>query len=303
MPPQISLLCLCASHIDTEKRLQHFDLLLASVSAQRNANFKLFLGISFADNDIKKQVVELLERNNADTIHTFLFSKPQPQFVRYKAIMNALRNKGHITPEREGNTYLAFSDDDDLWSPQRMSILYAGAQRLHADPRNPNYTFTRTQFTAEVEKWEITRWDQLPTTRGRSTCWFDRPREYSDVVCKFTLFTHFFQLASAELLAHPYCDLVFKEWIGKNTIHLRIDLLLPIYFYRRNPRDIKHSNFSKLVYHAMGEHKDVFKFCMEVSTTALFSTKLSDMSYALFFLSVLFAVVEKWAVLGCQMNN
>jgi hypothetical protein len=144
--------------LNASERLRYLNYLLTSVSEQTTKDFKLFLGISFDTIDLKKQFEAQLKSFGA-TIHVFLFSKRQSQFERYKSILNVLRNKKYITtPDQESNTYLSFTDDDDLWAPQRMSVFRYGAEKLHIDSRKPKFIFTLRRFNSDIEEQNFTHW-------------------------------------------------------------------------------------------------------------------------------------------------
>jgi len=129
-----------------------------------------------------------------------------------------------------------------------MTVFRHGAERLHGDKRNHQYAFTTKHFKANVELQDFIRWNDLPTNTENV---FERslPKEYLDIVCKFSLFAEFFKLASAELLAHSICDLVLRNWISKtatlirdgNMICLRLRTELPVYYYRQTHRENKDS--------------------------------------------------------------
>jgi hypothetical protein len=277
-----TLLCLCASHITNIDRVHNLGHLLASVSAQQNKSFKLFLGISFENAEFRKHVEEQLKNNDKNTIHVFLFSKAQAQFERYNSILNALRNKRYVTPEQEPNTYLSFIDDDDLWAPQRMEVFRAGAGKLHADIRSPKYIFTTKHFNDDVENRNFVRWEQLPTD-AQNFFEVGYPREYFDIVCKFALFAQFFKVASPELLAHPFCDLALKKWIIMTTTIrdnqqqftlLRMNCSHPLYFYRKGDRDSRYSPNKQLI-SCFSETPNKVE---EAGSLLFLHTKLSDMS-------------------------
>ena len=246
MPPSpVTLLCLCASHISTADRADYLGHLLVSVSAQTCKKFKLFVGISFENEDLRKQVDTQLKSSDSSTIHVFLFSKKHTQFERYNAVLNALRNRKYITPEQEPNTYVSFTDDDDLWSPQRMMAFRQGAERLHTDKRNPTYMFTIKHFNMDIEMRDFIHWDQLPM-KEENFFGLAHPREYCDILCKFTLFAHWFDVASPELLAHPFCDMALTKWITlkftikdneRRDVDLRMNCPVPLYYYRQSDRN------------------------------------------------------------------
>jgi hypothetical protein len=148
MPPATSprLICLCASRIRTSERLRYLRYFLTSVSEQTTTDFKLFLGISFHSPELRQEF-DALVKTLPSTIHIFLCSKKQSQFERYQSILEALRTKKHITPDKESSTYIAFTDDDDLWSPRQMEAYRLGMHKLHSDPRKPPFSFNITHFS------------------------------------------------------------------------------------------------------------------------------------------------------------
>src|ERR1700722_16164092 len=258
MPLQSSfaLLCLCASHVGTLDRWHNFRHFLASVSSQDIQDFKLFLGISFENPDLRKRFDEHMKANGKSTIHVFLFSKGQAQFERYNAILKALRDKRHVAPNQEPNTYLSFTDDDDLWAPERMRLFQKGAEKLHTDKRNPKYMFTIRHFKYDIEsRKDVTRWDQLPIDE-ESFENLTHPREYCDIVCKYSLFVQFFKIALPELFSHPFCDMVLRNWIILTATlkddrdiltYLRMNCSRPLYFYRQRNRAIDYSRESQFL--------------------------------------------------------
>jgi len=152
---------------------------------------------------------------------------------------------------------VCFSDDDDLWSPQRIQLIHAECHaaahstsallcRRKARPA-PKGNSCERQVEPEdaayvhflLASGEAVLCDSdrnvLELGKGESSQSFHRA-EYFDYCLRFEVLSRFLRLAPAGLLAHTLCDLGFTRWIKDNCSVRRFEPSEPsewVYWYGR----------------------------------------------------------------------
>lgn len=94
-------------------------------AADQTVKFPFHIGISFETPEIRQWVLQTLKLLCAklkeihdvkllDTVTLHVYREKHPQFIRYRKLWNRI-NKD----DKNISSYVIFSDDDDLWAPQR----------------------------------------------------------------------------------------------------------------------------------------------------------------------------------------
>jgi hypothetical protein len=123
---KMEIIGVIASVIKNEKRLISFRLLLDSIRSQTTKLDGLIIS-SYIDPSFHVDSNELFSGLGANC-HILLQKRAKRQFVQFKEISNCLDKK---FPDFK-NKFLLFSDDDDLWSPNRV-FAYKQAENIIND--------------------------------------------------------------------------------------------------------------------------------------------------------------------------
>jgi hypothetical protein len=185
------LICVCASHINSERRLNALHRIIKSIENQILKPFKTIISISFEDK-YANQVKDL----QFDDIHIMIQLEPMKQFEHFKMIH---RDYLSIIPNVDEN-YLMFFDDDDYFSPFRC-LVYFDAIRL--SKKQVIYIENAAVNMTEDESTDI----EMNQDFSLST------QEYFDFACTIDIFTLFMNIASPSILKMSGCDLLFRNYL------------------------------------------------------------------------------------------
>ncbi len=110
------LVAVCASHIKNLKRLLFLNQMIKSYSEQ-SKKCHLYISISFSI-ELKEQVENFIkEMQNVYFINRGIIKITQ--FTHYRLLVDYLS-----TVYNPKDTYIIFSDDDDIWSKNRVLVYY-----------------------------------------------------------------------------------------------------------------------------------------------------------------------------------
>ena len=152
------IICAIASHITNENRISFFENCLSSILEQNLFPSSIYISWSCAPQyffKIQKLLTfftQTIQQQNKN-INVYIFHQPTSlfQFMHYKFIQNKLMDISFDT-----STYLIFSDDDDVWHPNRVQefelaienfpgfAIYGtrGATFIHSDNEYFQYQLT-----------------------------------------------------------------------------------------------------------------------------------------------------------------
>lgn len=242
------LVCFCASHINNKHRYVYFGLMLKSYLAQTEAS-KLIVVLSATDPKLLAMSIDLLEHCKAkgkhgNHIEYIVFEGKQ--FVKYKHAVETY--KSQLGPDQ----WVFFTDDDDLWHPQRVQCFSALPSVMEkklanrddhmilqvnaiAEPVQSNHPLMVPKFVQEISLTDgVDRAIQYEIVRSKSE---DSLREYVTYFMKFKVMKAFFEIAPDALLEHKYADMAFVGALNRSFQHSIIrypDPSLWMYFYRSN---------------------------------------------------------------------
>ncbi|KAH9253734.1 hypothetical protein BASA81_008352 [Batrachochytrium salamandrivorans] len=238
--PQMQLVCLIASVIKCQRRLGYFQLLLDSIRVQIDQLDGLIISI-FIDPSLNVPIRLYNGLGGKEKCFVLRQKCAKKQFVQ---IQEMLPRVAAYFPPQGKETFLMFSDDDDLWHPER-AIYYRNG--FHDMVRNGSLSSTALLFVNEV------------TIPGPDHCFAHDPRNVQgpgdvqrmiDCGCVQTqsiLEYHYFVVRPCVLddffVAYPrfvhnqFCDLKFVHFLS-NDRNGRNDYcqVIPshwLYFYRR----------------------------------------------------------------------
>ena len=195
----MKIITLIASHIDSKERLNNFIKLLESIRNQTNCED--LVDIKKDEMDIRISLshdLEIQEDNliflfniinpveNKNKFKFYLQNKQFSQFEHYKFLVNKLYNSPDLD---ENNTWILFSDDDDMWSQTRFG---AYSQMINSVP---------------VEDYETTT----------AICYVDtqtKIKSYAAYCIKLKYLKIFFKYATKTQIKHKYCDSYLIKFIS-----------------------------------------------------------------------------------------
>lgn len=223
----MELICLCASHIDSAIRLQHFEDMLESWSLQHirvpmivsisvepeledllyQTSEKIdnkYNGVMLSDND---EDADYNEDSNKTWLHIIVGSKTN-QFNHYKRAvskLNTLLNEDSDDYDTVSkDIWLMFTDDDDLWNEQRTYLFTNGLSNLEDIDGDMIYVKVNGSFTSmisekspriisDVNELEI---DKINVHRGL----------YTDYSCRLRDFVRYLSISKESVLESKFSD-------------------------------------------------------------------------------------------------
>lgn len=193
-----SLIVLCASHIDSEKRLSRFRIMLKSISDQV-AKVTLFVSVSTIDDKFENDLLVIAKEHKEFVF--FIHDYRLTQFQHYAFLAQAALS---YNPE---TTWCIFTDDDDVSHCTRSCVFIDHIANLPQNILVVQDIAVHTQYEANGK------------ISGRS---YDTSPEYITYACRLRVLQEFCQRASNTILSLVGCDMMFAVYMGMqpiNTFH------------------------------------------------------------------------------------
>jgi hypothetical protein len=238
------LVCFCASHINNKYRWSFFGFMLKSYFSQ-SEDSKLIVILSAADPELLRFSIDLIDHCKSKGKDIEYIVHEGKQFVKYKHAVETYKTK--LSPEQ----WIFFTDDDDLWHPQRVQML---ASLLTGEKLANQDDHMLLQFKEVLEPVNAQRLDLVPDcVQNIATC--DKVDkaidlklvqiannpigEYVTYLMKFKVMQAFFDVAPRAVLEHKYADIAFVGALNRSFRYTVIrcpDPSLWMYFYRANAK-------------------------------------------------------------------
>ena len=231
----MSLICLCASHINSIERKEYF---LNMIERWFNQNHKIELHISLSATDDINILYTINNLPKYDMLYIYYQKEKLSQFNHYKCLLQSITN--HDDP------YVIFTNDNDLWHPDR-SFYFFELITNYAQ----NMTYGRIPYYYENDSY-------IFNNNGKIICQVPNPGEYIEYICKLNIFRNFVNNATDLILNHYLADMFFLHYLRtKNKERgfiLKIDDPEWMYYLRgtsksiadKNNRNVIDSDFYKL---------------------------------------------------------
>lgn len=228
-PPRI--ICMIASHISSEQRRTYFDELVPTILSQEMTPHRSLISVSRGDG--MEWPTRLVDLENAGW-EVFRQPARRAQFSHYDFLCKTLGD------EKDNNTWVIFSDDDDLWHTSRTKYYYGWINNLRNRYDENRVVSIRPKWwasglTIEGKVIEKINYDPEDHTRGN---------EYVHSCMKLTYFRRFMKHCPEEVKDHVFCDVLFSRYIRSLGDDKGITVLgVPmseddwIYFYRKGHDD------------------------------------------------------------------
>lgn len=228
----------CASHINT---LERFECLKAMISSWINqtTRCKLYISISF-DTHIQSQSALLASLGEHELLCIFPQSTKLSQFEHYR----------FLTTRMEEDTYILFTDDDDIWHKDRVFAFTEVYKAIHFESstnllsvRIPVYLSSdnknnklKVMTTCDIEN-AIKKGD-VALVESDNTAF----TEHWTYMVRLSTLCDFVMSCSDVILRHKYCDVLFIKFLrcckGYQNAVVYTNKKTWMYYYR-NCEDVK----------------------------------------------------------------
>jgi len=190
MEQKSTLLALCASHVNSVKRVDAIEKMLASVAVQEEpaaTNFYMRVTYGIEDKDqliaCRKRIRKAVKKIPGGEI--FEHTGRCMQFEHYKLLVAKLEAENKIP----ANAWLIFTDDDDPWHPARSSLYRKWIQEMKDTKALRLHAGGLTQEQANVDG------------------------NYWEYALEAGFFGGFVKKISAAMAAHRFCDVFLLSYI------------------------------------------------------------------------------------------
>ena len=250
-PPRV--FALLATHIRSQARLASLCACLQSITEQQTAAASVMLSWS-AEPELREVVEHVLQVWSSEQTFAVQVCAQQQQlsqFEHYAALSQQI-------PHQQGEVWVIFSDDDDLWHPARvhnyLSAIQSWLQRddaqnlgalvctRHCSPTGP--LDAPPCSAAQVSALLAAGGAQMvgPSTPDGSAAINNHKQEYFDFAIRVQLLHSFVQAANQAVLSHIFADVAFRQWIRSSPL-LKVFFTPPdwMYFYNNIATDAEQS--------------------------------------------------------------
>jgi hypothetical protein len=205
------LVCLLASHIDSWERLDALRRLLKSIRAQTFTGFTLHISWS-AEEHLREAASALLSLSNKDlgAVVRMQISKLS-QFEHYRCLFST------TMASETGDVF--FSDDDDIWLPQRAEYIHYMLQARESYGQRVAFCMhDYLQCDGTVEK----------------VCSDAYVIEHWSAIVKVGVLEAFMREAHPKLLEHRFADMAFTTYLRTLPGEVLKIQTPPLYLYSQN---------------------------------------------------------------------
>ncbi|CAE8584751.1 unnamed protein product, partial [Polarella glacialis] len=214
-PPDVSfrLAGLLSSHVGDRKRLIRLQNCLESVAEQTEKLDAFFVVWSAPDTlapEVESMLNDLGKKLAPSPLHWLRQTNRTSQFYDLRWIYNEL-----VSREPKG-TWLIFSDDDDLWGPERVRLYL---EVINENCRQPGVTGVcathkvRPTSRSKVAQKVAEVFQHLESGSAAHCGGVHVEEEFFDFAVPAESLGNFFNTCNDETLLHPFCDLRFSRFI------------------------------------------------------------------------------------------
>lgn len=140
----MNLVCIIASVIRDTRRLRYFRMLLDSIVAQKVFPTQLIISVHI-DPSLTPDWDALFRGLPASGVLICKQMRAKRQFVQIREMLGRIK---HISGKE---TFVMFSDDDDLWHPQRAAVYFAYYDLVDEQTLRMTSSFVVREYTASSQ--------------------------------------------------------------------------------------------------------------------------------------------------------
>ena len=237
------LVAIVASHIDSLHRWKFFMQMINTVSTQSESLDAFYIGISFPS-----KYMQQIYESRLNTVRDLLsgvcsrltITQTRAQCSQGKMWQRMVRRYPALA---DPNTWILFSDDDDLWHKDRVAMYLHGMQTVRQCPplqrmlvsnirSNVYVTSDRETRDVKVEDVDVLLESGEMRLGSQSNYW--------DLCIRGTIFCEFMNIANDFILQDPTFDVLLRHYIcaydspnGK-CITLKPAVGVWMYFWRKH---------------------------------------------------------------------
>ena len=254
------MICCCASHMDSDKRLNRFKLMLESWNTQTVVSvIPLWISMSFETKKLEQEVDKLIaEYAKVSPLVLFKSTSKKSQFQHYAFLIEKIKSHRKFKSTLDAGFWIMFTDDDDTWEKDRV---WRYALKIAVIDVNYKGMFVRAIGNTTDSK----------STEGKHLGDF----EYVNFVIPFQNLQCFLQRSSPELLKSSLADLYLVRFLLSPTD-------LPISIMIINTKRLLYNYFQPEIgsslYYCPSSHKPLYDTPFELNSNEFKSNEIKQLS-------------------------
>ena len=216
--------CLCAllaSHISSRRRLEFLKLCLDSIAAQSEPPEALYLSW-YAEESLAAEALSMLRGVRLPCrFRHCRQSRRLSQYCHLREALAAHDVEAPRDPAGAAASWLIFSDDDDLWHPDRARVSRRACARASLPPaRARALAFGVYAYPVEEAAQEAKTAAQVDRALDQRQCgvWLGASEVFQYAVRPELLRTFLANEPDA-VLCHRFCDVRFATWMRREVDH------------------------------------------------------------------------------------
>lgn len=203
------IISLCASHLSKPIKIKWMDEMIQSWN---NQTYKIPLYINISIEEEVKTLFEYYKENkwNFENLTFYMEQEKTPQFMHYKKLckkINEIYNK---------NTWIIFTDDDDIWDKDRSLYYKTIIEKCNKNEETMvSYVWICTFCNCESGSFNNNyviknQFDNKDTEKERG----GKLQDYWQIGCQLKYLNDYISKCSDELLKNGYCNLLFVKYFN-----------------------------------------------------------------------------------------
>ena len=217
------LAVLLASHVNSKKRLRYLSFLLNSIAEQvLDMPEGLYVSWYATDEALACATQDLLSRAVLPLrVRTMRQARRLTQYQHFRKALTAFeRDHGGNSPVP---AWLLFTDDDDLWHPQRVHLTRRACSAARSEVCAISFgVYAYPLDEAAQEAKGPADVDRLIASR-QAGLWLGSSEIFQYAV-RPAFLARFLCAAPAAVLAHTLCDVRFAQWMRQENAAVVLDL-------------------------------------------------------------------------------
>jgi hypothetical protein len=205
-----NLISLCASHVSSPTKIKWMNEMIES---WKNQTHKIPLYINVSIEEKVKILFDFYRENkwNYDNLFIFVENEKTPQFMHYKKLCEK------INSIYDRNTWVIFTDDDDIWDKDRSLYYKLIIEKCNKDSETcVSYVWICTFCNCSGENFDENyviknQFDNADTEKEKG----NKLQDYWQIGCQLKYLNDFIEKCDKETLSNGYCNLLFVKYFNK----------------------------------------------------------------------------------------
>jgi hypothetical protein len=221
---RIGLVQLCASHVNSERRVGRLRAMLASWVKQTQP-VPMYLSISFASEELKRLALGVIKERPASAVELVVLCNktPKSQFQHYQQLaVRVAREQQGLPPQTQ--VWCIFTDDDDESHPERAAS-YACA--LGREAQVGTLSISSCIFEEEQASTKAIHAAAFSQVAQADALKLGRDREYIHYCVRLSTLVDYCTRVDPTILAHPFADTMFTRYLQCPETRTRLASFTP----------------------------------------------------------------------------